>query len=445
MVQPGAGVHEHWSSRFAFLMAAIGSSVGLGNFWRFPFTAGENGGGAFIIIYLFCVALVAFPALVAEYVLGRRGGYSAVGTIGALAQESGRSRRWEGMGWLGILTSLFIVTFYSVVAGWVIAYAQFAFSGDFASGAPEEIQAKFSELTSNPGRQLLYHAAFVALTVFIIARGIKRGIEAAVKFLMPAFFIMLLGVVAYALIEGDVGQAASFLLRPDFSQVTFTTVQVALGQALFSVGVGSVLMMTYGAYLNPDQNIVGSSGFIAFSDSLVAIIAGFAIFPLVFATGLDPAGGPGLFFQTLPVAFSQVPGGSIVAGVFFLLALFAAVTSSISLMETGASWAEEQTGLNRRAAAVVIGVCVFMMGAGSAYSLQYLDFVDFVTGSIMLPLGAMLVAIFAGWVVKREHLMSELSHASPSMRNIWYILVKFVVPVGVAVILVGGLANKFFS
>ena len=448
---------DHWGSRFGFIMAAVGSSVGLGNFWRFPFTAGENGGGAFIIIYLICVLFLGLTVLMAEYAVGRKSGMSAIEGIHSLARAENKSENWQVVGWIGTLGSFFILTFYIVISAWVLAFIPQAFDGTFTRFADEAARltaetgttvsladvssTNFGQTISNKYMIGTLLAAFIALNTFIVARGVKGGIEKAATFLMPAFFILLIGIVGFALVEGDAGAAASFLLTPDFSKVTMATFLEAVGQAFFSLSVGSCLMVTYGAYLSRDTNIPRSSAIVASADTMVALIAGFAIFPIVFAFGADPAGGPGLFFVSMPIAFSQMGAlGVLVGGAFFLLALFAAFTSSISLMEVGVAWLEEREGVTRPGAAMGIGFVLFMIGMGYVFSSDFIDFADIITGNIMLPLCALLLAVFAGWILSREMLTSELGEGT--IMNLWRFMCRWVVPPALAFILVLGTLTK---
>ncbi|MEL7130474.1 MAG: sodium-dependent transporter, partial [Pseudomonadota bacterium] len=384
---------DTWGSRFGFIMAAVGSSVGLGNFWRFPFTAGENGGAAFIFIYLLCVVLFGLPVLMAEYGMGRKSGMSAIEGVQSLARAESKSLNWGALGWIGSLAAFFILTFYMVISAWVIAFIPQALNGTFSGfveeaarltadaqaldpNAPEITPgtvsgANFEQTIGNRGLIGTFLFLFILANVLILSQGVKGGIERAASILMPMFFVLLIGIVGFALTIGDGARAAQFLLTPDFSKVTFDTVLSAVGQAFFSIGVGSCLMITYGAYLSRDTDIPKASAIVAGADTMVAMIAGFAIFPIVFAFGADPAGGPGLFFVSLPIAFGQMPFGDIIAPAFFLLALFAALTSSISLMEVGVSWLEERQGVNRWGAAMGVGFVLFMIGMGYVYSADF--------------------------------------------------------------------------
>ena len=438
---------DTWGSRFGFIMAAVGSSVGLGNFWRFPYTAGENGGGAFILIYLLCVLLVGLPLLMAEYGMGRKSGMSAIEGIESIARAESKSGNWGVVGWVGSLTAFFILTFYMVISVWLIAFLMQAPTGKF-EGMDAAASATNFDNTIGQGENALARKweilgllfLFLLANVYVVGKGVKGGLERVATILMPAFFIMLLVVVGFAVTQGDFAQTAAFLFEPKWADVGFKTFLSALGQAFFSIGVGVGLMITYGAYLDNQTNIPRASVLVVGADTLVALIAGFAIFPIVFMAGLDPAGGPGLFFVSMPVAFGSIAGGTIFATVFFALALFAAFTSSISLMEVGVSWLEERQGVTRFGAALGVGFVLWMIGAAYVFSLEYLDFVDFMTEGLLLPLGGLLVAVFAGWIVSRNMLTTELGEGT--VMNIWRFLIRWFVPPFVAFVLVFGFLDK---
>ena len=441
---------DTWGSKFGFIMAAVGSSVGLGNFWRFPYTAGENGGGAFIAIYILCVLLVGLPLLMAEYGMGRKSGMSAIEGVHSLARAENKSSNWGVTGWIGSLTAFFILTFYMVISVWLISYLWQAMQGTF-SGFVDEARASGTSLASVSGANfestisktwtiLFILAGYLLVNAFVVGRGVKGGLERAATILMPLFFVMLVVVVGFAVTNGETAKTVAFLFEPKWEDVGFKTFLNALGQAFFSIGVGVGLMITYGAYLSDDTNIPRSSAIIVSADTLVALIAGFAIFPIVFSAGLDPASGPSLFFISMPVAFASVPGGDIFASVFFALALFAAFTSSISLMEVGVSWLEERQGVTRMGAALGVAFVLWMIGAAYVFSLAYLDFVDFMTEGLLLPLGGLLVAVFSGWVLSRDMLTSELGEGN--VMNIWRFLIRWFVPVFVSVVLVFGFMDK---
>ncbi|WP_300375980.1 sodium-dependent transporter [Henriciella sp.] len=438
---------ETWGSKFGFIMAAVGSSVGLGNFWRFPYTAGENGGGAFIVIYLVSVAFVGLPLLMAEYSMGRKSGMSAIEGVQSLARAEGKSLNWGIVGWVGTLTATFILSFYLVISAWLMAFTFQALGGNFTGMDAASSGTNFNN-TIGQGEHplvskwymLLLLGIFIAANIFVVGRGVKGGIERAATILMPAFFIMLVVVVGFALTTGDGAAAAEFLLTPKWGDVGFNTFLEAIGQAFFSIGIGVGLMITYGAYLSRQTNIPQSSGIVAGSDTLVAMVAGFAIFPIVFAVGLDPAGGPSLFFVSMPVAFGSIPGGGFMAIIFFGLALFAAFTSSISLMEVSVSWLEERQGVTRFGAALGMGVILFLVGSAYVFGPEYLDFMDFVTGNLLLPLGGLLAVIFAGWVLSRDMLTTEIGEGT--IMNVWRFLMRWFVPAFLGFVLFFGFFDK---
>ena len=439
-----ATAHAHWSSRFGFLMAAIGSSVGLGNFWRFPYTAGENGGAAFVLIYLACILLIGFPILMAELAVGRYGQKSAIGSVQKVAMDNGSSRLWAATGLVGLIGGILVLCFYSVVAGWVTAYIFQMFSGDFAGQAPDVIAGAFDTFSADSYQVLGWHSAFMILTVLVVAQGVTGGIERAASILMPIFFVMLLGMVVYAGIAGDMGAAINYLFAVDFSEVNGQTFLAAVGQAFFSIGLGSAIMITYGSYLDKDANIGQSAAIISAADSGVALIAGLAIFPFVFAfTALEPNAGPALFFQALPAAFAQMPAGNIVGGAFFVLALIAALTSSISLLQAVVAWIEENSTFNKSTIAWTMGGFVWLVGAGVAFSFQFFDLLDFLSSSIALPLAGLLMAVFMGWVVDRKIAHAQLSHASPLMFGYFRFVLRFLAPIALTLILILGLDSRF--
>jgi len=439
---------ETWSSRFGFIMAAVGSSVGLGNFWRFPYTAGENGGGAFILIYIACVILIGLPVLMAEYAMGRKSGMSAVEGVESLARAEGKSQNWGFVGWIGTITTTFILSFYMVISAWLLAFVIQAMKNGFAGMDAASSGSNFANVIgqgehalASKWYMLALLAAFIVANVAIVGRGVKGGIEKAASILMPAFFVILLIIVGFSLSRGNAGETFAFLFQPKWEDVGFKTFLEAVGQAFFSIGVGVGLMITYGAYLDRGTNIPRSSVIIAGSDTFVALIAGFAIFPIVFAAGLDPAGGPSLFFVSMPVALGNLgPIGYLMSVLFFALALFAAFTSSISLLEVSVSWLEERQGVTRLGAATGVGFILWVVGAAYVFSTEYLDFMDFITGNVLLPLGGLLVAVFAGWVLSRDMLESELGEGG--IMNIWRFLMRWFVPAFVGFVLFFGFFDK---
>jgi len=432
------GTHAHWSSRFAFIMAAVGSAVGLGNLWRFPFMTGQNGGSAFVLIYIGCVILFALPVLMAEIAIGRNAQQSAISSTRKMALEAGKSGGWSIVGWVCTAGGFLILTTYSVIAGQVMAYSAAGFAGGFGSDAGATM---FYE---GQGTQLIWHAIFMGLTIWIVAQGLKGGIERVATMLMPLFFVVLLGLTVYSLLNGHAGEAINFLFTPDFSVINGGTFVAALGQAFFSVSVASAIMITYGSYLPKETNIGSSSVIIASADTMVALVAGLMIFPIVFMVGIDPAEGLGLIFSALPAVFADMPAGNIIGGAFFALAFIAAVTSSISLLEATVAFVDEHANFGRPQTAVLLGFFAFMIGAGAVYSEDFASsFVDWISGSFLLPLGGFLVAVFAGWVLPKDLLKSELSHTGHGLFAFFHFCVRWIVPPAIAVILLLGLDAKF--
>lgn len=478
---------DKWSSKAAFILAAIGSAVGLGNLWRFPYVAGENGGGAFVVFYIICVLLIGLPILVSELFIGRRGGMSAVGSVVKIAKAEGRSSWWALQSWIGMIGSFIILTFYSVIAGWVLAYVVmiggdfFATigsqglggltAGAFAGQTEEQISAKLVELLNDPARMILYHGVFMAVTVLIVMRGVKGGIETAVTVLMPAFFVLLLILLIFAVIEGDAARGADFLLGIRINDLLDgakdgSVVSAALGQAFFSIGLGSALMATYGAYMKADQNLPRAARTVAVADTGVGIVAGLAIFPIVFAMGFEAGAGPTLMFQTLPMAFHGMPAGALFGLAFFLLAFFAAITSSIALLETATKWVDEQTKSDRRVmTAIVLGVVIFAIGILNALSqvpgtglngedqtsfwntwqplgamplfegMVLLDFLS-ATTDLVLPIAGFITAVFAGWVVSTSTAREAIGFQSEVWFQRWRFLVRYVCTTGIFVVIV---------
>lgn len=439
----GASAHGTWNSRFGFLMAAIGSSVGLGNFWRFPYTAGENGGAAFVLVYLLCVALIAFPILMAELSIGRHARASAVGSFRKMAFDAGASQLWSIGGWVGMSGAVMILCFYSVVAGWVAAYVFQMIQGDFVGLGVEAASARFEALVGDTNTVIGWHVVFMALTVGVVCMGVTKGIERVVTILMPLFFLMLIGMVVYAGIAGDMGAAVEYLFTPDLSEISPSTVLAALGQAFFSIGVGGAVMITYGSYLNRSDNLPQSATIIAGADTLVAIIAGLAIFPFVFAFGLSASAGPGLFFQTLPAAFAQMPGGQWVGTAFFALAFIAALTSSISLLQVIVAFGEEHTDFGRVGSTLFFSAIIFLFGVAAAMSGDFFDLLDMISGRFLLPLGGLLVALFTGWVVSRALMRKELEESSDAFFRYWRFTIRWLAPIAVGLIIITGLAETF--
>lgn len=446
-------IHGMWSTRLAFILAATGSAVGLGNVWRFPYTAGEYGGGAFVLVYLLCVAAIGIPIMTAEILIGRCGRQSPINTMRTLALREGRTRAWALLGWMGILAGSLILSFYSVIAGWTLAYmvrsAGGAFSGIDSAGSA----ALFSGLTGDGERLLAWHTIFMVMTILVVARGVASGLEQAVKWMMPALFLLLLIMVGYAAQAGDLEASMRYLFAPDFRRLgahAGEAILSAMGQAFFSLSLGMGAIMIYGSYLRSDASILQNTVIIALLDTAVALLAGLAIFPIVFANGLEPASGPGLIFVTLPIAFGGMPGGALFGALFFLLLVFAAWTSAISLLEPLVAWLVENRGFSRVRASVLAGAAIWLLGIACLLSLNHwssytlfgkgvLDLFDYLTANILLPLGGILIAVFAGWVLPRRLTQAELGMSEGKGYRIWRFLVRYVSPLAVALVLLNAL------
>jgi NSS family neurotransmitter:Na+ symporter len=439
-----ASLHGQWSSRFAFVLAATGSAVGLGNIWKFPYIAGENGGGAFVLIYLLCILAIGLPIMVAEIMLGRRGRQSPINTMRDLAAEAGASRFWSWLGWLGVIAGFLILSYYSVIAGWAMAYVVRVASGVFEGATADGVSNIFGQLIADPEKLLAWHSLFMIVTMLVVARGVK-GLERTVKFLMPALLVILILLVGFGMEQGAFEQAASFLFKADFSKVSSEGVLTAIGHAFFTLSLGMGAIMVYGSYLPTKVSIGSTAVIIALADTVVALLAGLAIFPIVFANGLEPGSGPGLIFQTLPIAFGHMAYGSVFGTLFFVLLVFAAWSSSISLIEPAVAWLVENKKMSRMRACIWAGLATWILGIGTVLSFNltadvklfdktFFDILDYLTANVMLPLGGLSIAVFAGWVMSKENSASELQLKSPILFNSWLFLVKFVSPVAVAIV-----------
>ena len=452
-------LHGHWSSRMAFILAVTGSAVGLGNIWKFPYIAGQNGGGAFVLVYLVCVIVIGMPVMMSEILIGRRGRRNPVATMELLGKEEGSSGHWRWVGFMGVMAGILILSYYSVIAGWTLVYVVKSASGVFTGATAEAVSAQFGGFVSDWKMVALCHTVFMAFTIFVVARGVERGLEQAVKFMVPALLVLMLVLLGYSINSGFFGAGVEFMFTPDFEKLTWASVLVALGQAFFTLSLGMGAIMAYGAYLPEETSITGASAAVVTADTSIAILAGLAIFPLVFANGLDAAQGPGLVFETLPLAFGHMSGGVFFSTIFFILLLFAASTSAIGLMEPAVAWVVERFHKTRAQSAVIIGVSIWGLGLGSALSFNVLsnfrflvnvdtdgdgvmdakgtifDNVDFLTSNIMLPLGGLLITIFAGWVMCRNSTSDELG-SSGNLYKAWRLLARFIAPIGILFVLI---------
>ena len=448
-----SSLHGHWSSRMAFVLAVTGSAVGLGNIWKFPYIAGQNGGGAFVLVYLACVVLIGMPVMMSEILIGRRGRRNPVRTMQILGEEEGGSRRWSWVGGMGVVAGILILSYYSVIAGWTLAYIVKSVSGVFVGATAETVGAEFQSFVGDWRKVGLTHTVFMALAVFVVARGVERGLEQAVRFMVPALLVLLLVLLVYSINSGYFGQGVSFMFTPDFDKLTGDSVLKALGQAFFTLSIGMGAVMAYGAYLPEETSITGASAAVVTADTSIAILAGLAIFPLVFANGLTPGDGPGLVFNTLPLAFGQMQGGAFLSTIFFVLLSFAAWTSAIGLMEPAVAWIVEHFNKTRGQATVMVGLLIWLLGFGTVLSFNVLseitflagtifENVDYLTSNIMLPLGGLLIVWFAGWIMCRNSTADELGNTG-TIFKVWRFAARFLAPVGILFVLLNavGLLN----
>ena len=446
MSEEKKSIHGTWSSRWTFILAATGSAVGLGNIWKFPYMAGDNGGGAFVLVYLACICIIGLPIMLGEIMIGRRGRSSPANSMKSLAAEANTTRAWTLLGATGALAGLLILSFYSVAAGWAMSYI---FNG-FQNITAESSSSSFNNLLLSPSSLIFWHTLFISITVFIVARGILQGLEKWINTLMPILFLIILLLCIYAMQTGAFLEGLRYLFMPDFSKINPQVMLEALGQAFFTLSLGMGAIMAYGAYMPANQNIGRTAVSVAALDTGVALLAGIAIFPIVFANGLAPSEGPGLVFVTLPIAFSAMPLGILFGTLFFVLLSIAALSSSISLIEPGVAWLIESLKIKRTTATIILGFTAWFLGLFSALSFNliseftifgrnFFDATDFLTSQIMLPLGGIFIAIFVGWIMKKEHVLEGLGFKEDFIFKAWYFSVRYIAP-----ILVGLVFLNFF-
>ena len=434
------------------LAAAVGSAVGISNVWKFTYVAGENGGGAFVLVYICAIAFVALPALIAEFLIGRRGGAGVVKTMHNLRDRDAVSPAWRYYGYMAALGAFIALSFYSVIAGWTIDYFFHSVTNGFSGVTAEDTATALDELMLDPGRMMVSQVIFLGLTALTVAAGIRRGLEKVLRWLTPALFVLLITLVIYAAIAGDVAAGAAFLFVPDFSQLDAETVLLAVGQAFFSLGIGLGVLLTIGAYMDGRSSILRASIVVAAADAGVALLAGLAIFPIVFANGLSPAEGPGLIFATLPVAFGQMPAGVVLGPMFFMLMAIAALTSAITILETVVSVIEDYSGISRRRIVLVVALLLWLAGLGTVFSFSSLeDFhplqfipafesrnifesIDYIVSNWMMPAGGVLVAVLAGWGLSRTATLEELQMSNGRWYQVWLFLVRYLVPVAITLV-----------
>mgnify|MGYP002620390909 CR=1 FL=1 len=447
---------ENFGGRMAVIMALAGSAIGLGNIWRFPYLVGQNGGAAFVFIYIISTLVISLPIFFAESIIGRRSGANCRGAIRVLAPDS----QWKWMGFLMVFTPLWIVSYYSVVGGWSLEYLIQSLQLDFIRESPEAVSGSFERFISRTWAPMAFHLVFLAMTVAIVALGVKSGIEKFSKICLPLLFVLVVLIAVYSLTLPGAQKGVSYLFMPDFSKVTIHTCLDAVGQSFYSLSLGMGIIITYSSYVSKQENLLVSGVGTAVSDLLFAFLAGMAVMPAVFAAGIEPASGPGLIFDTLPYIFAQMglesPWLSSVAAIlFFVTILFAALTSSVSLIEVGVAYLTEERGMKRGWACVLL---FFLTGAVGAvcslsfgplanvriFGLSLFDFADTFASNVLLTLGGLLVVLFVGWKMSREDVYDEFTNGGTKVRNVrlfnvvWF-LIRFVAPAGVAVLFLSNL------
>ncbi len=441
-----------WGTRLGFIIAAAGSAIGLGNIWKFPYIAGQNGGGAFVIVYLICIALIGLPIMLAEFTIGRKTHKNPVGAY----KDIHPTGLWFLVGGMGVLAGFMILSFYSVVAGWTIAYIVKSISTSVTQfGTAADAGKYFGNFVSNPFEALFYHTIFMALCMSIVIKGVRSGIEKSCDVLMPTLLFILFLLVIRSLTLDGAWAGVVFYLKPEFSKLTAQAVLVALGHAFFSLSLGMGAMITYGSYLSKKENLASSAFIVGLLDTVIALLAGLMIFPAVFAMGLEPAAGPGLVFHVLPAVFSKMPFGNIVSIAFFALLAIAAITSGISLLEVVVAYFIDEIHWSRKKAVMIVGGVIFLLGIPSALSfgvmseyklfgMNFFDIVDHIASNYLLPLGGMLICIFVAWIWGPKPALEEIhmgEHKFPFAGG-WVFLIKYISPVAVGIILIAKLMGK---
>lgn len=442
--------HAQWGSRVGFIMAAVGSAVGLGNIWKFPYMVGESGGSAFVLAYLVCIALIGFPILVAEWMIGRRGQRNPMDSYATVAASEGKTRNWAIVGVVGILGAFLILSFYSVIGGWALNYMTKLASGDFNGLDGAAVEGVFNTMLASPATLTIWHTVFMGITAGIVALGVTGGIERAAKVMIPLLALILLVIVGYNVVNGGFAEAVDYLFTPDvaklFGEGASDIYLSALGHAFFTLSLGMGIMVTYGSYLGKNISLLSMARTVVILDTVIALAAGLAIFPIIFSHGMDPAAGPGLIFVSLPIAFGSMTAGALLGALFFLLITFAALTSSISLIEPSIEFLEERTSMSRKTAVVVASVAIWLLGVAALLSFNMwsevmifgnniFDFLDKLTSKFMLPIAGLAAIVFAGWVMNQESVRQELGLSGGSW-SLWQLIAKFVAPIGVIIVFI---------
>ena len=444
--------HVVWGQRGSFILAATGSAVGLGNIWKFPYITGENGGGAFVLMYLLFVATIGIPIMMAEILMGRRARANPIMATQQLCEQAGASKAWTGLGWMGVLAGLMILSFYTGIAGWTLEYSLLAAEGKFTGLTGETSNALFSSLLADSGKILQWHSVFTLMTVAILAMGVTRGLESSIRWMMPMLFLLLFVLLGYAIKEGEFETSLRFMFSFKLEDMSWEGALVAMGHSFFTLSLGMGAIMAYGSYMPSNQSAGQTVLIVATLDTLVALVVGVAIFAFVFATpGISPGAGPGLMFVTLPVAFGNMGAGAIIGTIFFVMVILAAWTSTISLLEPGVAYLNERFGVSRIVASLGLGFIAWLLGLGSVYSFNdwadvqilwgksFFDSMDFVATNIMLPLGGLLIALFVGWKLRDDIIFHDLKFEATWIMRLWRPVLKYVSPIAVLLFLINGI------
>jgi len=444
--------HAIWG-RGSFILAATGSAVGLGNIWKFPYITGENGGAAFVLLYLVCVALVGIPIMMAEIMIGRKGRANPITATSNISSDMGSTRLWSIIGWMGVIAGFLILSYYSVIAGWALDYFVAALEGKFGGLDGESSNGLFNALLADQSRLVQWHTAFISMTALVLMFGVTKGLENAIRFMMPTLFVLLLILVGYAFTTGEILTSMRFMFSFNVEDLSWNSALLALGHAFFTLSIGMGAIMAYGAYMPSTASIGKTVITVALLDVLVGLLTGVAIFAFVFATpGIEPASGPGLMFVTLPVAFGSMPMGTFLGIAFFGMVVLAAWSSTMSLLEPAVAYLHERFGFHRISASLLVAGAAWLLGLGSVFSfnqwseqellwgMNFYSCLDFFTTNLLLPSGGLLTAIFVGWIMKRELAAHEMQQDHPRLLAVWRWLLRYVSPVAVLAIII----NLFF-
>ncbi|MBN1988334.1 MAG: sodium-dependent transporter [Bacteroidales bacterium] len=439
-------IRDSFGSKFGIIAAAAGSAVGLGNIWKFPYITGQNGGGAFLLIYLLCVILIGVPVMMSEFAIGRRGQRNAFGSFKALSPN----KPWYMVGLMGVVAAFFILAFYSAVAGWTLEYIVQSVTHRFANQSTANLQTSFNSFISGTYRPVIWQLIFMALTAAIVIAGVKKGIEKYTKLLMPILVLLILILCLRSVTLDGAMAGLSFLFKPDFSKITGETILFALGQAFFSLSLGMGTLITYASYFGKNENLALTAVQVSLADTIIAVLAGVMIFPAVFAFNIEPASGPSLVFITLPGIFQQMPGGDIFGAIFFVLLAVAALTSTISVLEVVVAYFAEELKLSRKKATLLASVSIAVLGIFASLSFGPLanfkifgkgvfDLLDFTASNVLLPLGGLFIVLFIGWYFTKDLTRAELSNENKLRVRFFpaYIfIVRFVAPLAITAIFI---------